>query len=255
VFNNKETELKLKPNFLLYPSLQRKIQLSVVLLFVSAAPLLALDWAEIEQTETWQKICGCKVAKPANQMASREEALGSLQEGKLEELGSENYLEKMYQGVKRDFEYSGTEFKQVADGLEAQGVALKRIEDDQKRLREMLLSIDGDVSFPTGKSSLTPKAKELLAKIAAAMAAYPETKAKVGGHTDSVGAFQLNLRLSKARAVAVKDELQKVGNIAEERFEKVEGYADTQKIVDTLRAEPRNRRTEIIIGTIKIVLK
>ena len=221
----------------------------------SQAPLLALDWAEIEQTETWQKICGCKVAKSAKQMATREEALGSLQEGKLEELGTEDYMEKMYKGVKRDFEYSGTEFQQVSDGLEAQGVSLKRIEDENKRLREILLSIDGDVSFPTGKSALTPKAKDLLAKIAAAMAAYPETKAKVGGHTDSVGAFQLNLRLSKARAVSVKDEMVKVGNIAEARFTEVEGYADQRKIVDTIRAEPRNRRTEITIGTVKIVLK
>jgi outer membrane protein OmpA-like peptidoglycan-associated protein len=243
----------MKPTLIIKNHLNQ-ILLLLGLVFVST-PASALDWAEIQQSETWQKFCGCKVAKPADQMASREEALGSLQEGKLEELGTADYMEKLYQGVKRDFEYSGTEFKQVADGLEAQGVSLKRIEDPDKKLRELLLSIDGDVSFPTGKSSLTPKAKELLAKISAAMAAYPETKAKVGGHTDSVGAFQLNLRLSKARAVSVKDEMVKVGQIAEPRFTEVEGYADQRKIVDTIRAEPRNRRTEITIGTVKIVLK
>ncbi|WCL48149.1 OmpA family protein [Leptospira sp. GIMC2001] len=215
--------------------------------------LSAISWEEIQQTPTWKKFCGCAVEKPIDQVANREEALGSLEEGKLEELGTENYMEKLYLGVKRDFEYSGTEFKQVSDGLEAQGVALKRIEDDEKKLREILLSIDGDVSFPTGKSSLTPKAKELLGKIAAAMAAYPETKAKVGGHTDSVGAFQLNMRLSKARAVSVKEELMKAGSIAEERFTEVDGFADLQKIVNTISAEPRNRRTEITIGTIKII--
>lgn len=209
---------------------------------------------EFVESEGFKTFCGCSPKDKSGALAtSEEEALGTLEVGSLEKLGETNYLEKMYKGIKRSYEYSGTAFTPTDTGLVALGIELKRIEDE-KKLREILLNIDGDVSFATGSANLTPKAKEIIDKIANALEAYPETKVRIGGHTDSVGSFGGNLALSKNRAKAVKEEIQNGRNIAEQRFTEVDGYADKFKVVNTMRAEAKNRRTEIYVGTIKLVL-
>ncbi len=204
------------------------------------------------ESKTFQKFCGCVPTEdlPAS---SKEEALGNLDEGSLDKLGTPNYLEIMYKGLKRAFEYTGTAFEQSDDGLKAPGVELKRIVDEEKKLRELLIIIDGDVAFPSGRSTLTPKARELISKIADALVAYPETNVRIGGHTDTPGSFTANLKLSKERSQAVKQELRQSPKILEERFKEVEGYADLRKIVDTFASEKKNRRTEVYVGTVRIV--
>ncbi|WP_246048850.1 OmpA family protein [Leptospira sarikeiensis] len=205
----------------------------------------------IVESKAFQKFCGCVPEEdvPAN---SKEEALGKLSEGSLEDLGTPNYLEVMYRGLKKSFEFSGITFEQSEEGLKAPGVELRRIEED-KKLRELLIVIDGDVAFPSGRSTLTPKARDLISKIADALMAYPETNVRIGGHTDTPGSFTSNLKLSKERSFAVKQELKQSHEIAEERFKEVDGYADLRKIVDTFLSEKKNRRTEIYVGTVRIV--
>ncbi|WP_232371755.1 OmpA family protein [Leptospira ainazelensis] len=233
-----------------------KVSSCLWVLFVAASCSgFSSNVKDFTNSSAFRKFCGCPPSNPEPvESGSREEALGRLPEGALEDLGTPDYLEKVFTGIKADFEYSGTKFDTVADGLETKGIALKRITDENKKLREILLSIDGDVSFPSGKATLTPAAKLLIEKIADAMNAYPETKVRVGGHTDSVGYFYANLTLSKARANSVKSELSKKHNLPENRFGEVDGYADKFKIVDTMLAEPRNRRTEIYVGTVRLVL-
>ncbi len=234
------------------------MQVKVAIYFLFLAILVATSSCKTTESNSFttssafQKFCGC--ITPIEPIEKKENlALGSLPVGSLDDMGTTPYLEKLYQGIRKDFEHSGTTFEEVSDGLHAKGVELKRIEDPEKRLRELLIVIDGDVAFPSGKSTLTPKAKELIAKIADAMTAYPETNCRIGGHTDSVGAFQMNLKLSKDRSFAVKAELKQSHNIVEERFKEVDGYADMRKIVDTMLAEKKNRRTEIYVGTVRIV--
>ncbi|WP_245667161.1 OmpA family protein [Leptospira tipperaryensis] len=226
-----------------------------ILLFAVSCSGFSSNVKDFTNSSAFRKFCGCPPASSVPvESGSREEALGRLPEGALDDLGTPNYLEKVFTGIKADFEYSGTKFDTVADGLETKGIALKRVTDENKKLREILLLIDGDVSFPSGKATLTPAAKLLIEKIADAMNAYPETKVRVGGHTDSVGYFYANLTLSKARANSVKSELSRKHNLPENRFGEVDGYADKFKIVDTMLAEPRNRRTEIYVGTVRLVL-
>jgi outer membrane protein OmpA-like peptidoglycan-associated protein len=67
----------------------------------------------------------------------------------------------------------------------------------------------------------------------------------VGGHTDSTGFKQLNVVLSKERAQSTADLLVQLGKIDRKRIVEVKGFADDQKIVDTMLAEVRNRRVEI----------
>jgi len=50
------------------------------------------------------------------------------------------------------------------------------------------------------------------------------------------------------RAQAVGDSLVKRKGIAPARIVEIMGFADDRKIIPTNASEPRNRRTEILIG-------
>ena len=243
----------------LYP-MQNKLKTNVssklgLLSFLLISNCVSDQKPQWMQSKAFQKFCGCAAPLPVSsaKAATREEALGSLPEGALDDMGTPDYLERVYSGIKNDFEFTGTQFEQHVDGLVAKGVELKRIEED-KKLREILIVIDGDVAFPSGKSTMTPKAVEMIGKISDAVSLYPETNVRIGGHTDSAGAFTMNLKLTPARAFAVKAEMQRTHQIAEVRFKEVDGYADLRKIVDTMAPEPKNRRTEVRVGTVRIVL-
>ena len=69
----------------------------------------------------------------------------------------------------------------------------------------------------------------------------------VEGHTDSVGSYELNQRLSERRAGAVRDYLVNQG-IANDRI-KIKGYGERKPVADneTDEGKRRNRRTELVI--------
>ena len=176
---------------------------------------------------------------------SDEKGLGNLEEGELERLGTGNYMDKMYNGMKRDFEESGAKFEEIENGLKALGISLEKKKNEYGETKAIKVKIDGDMSFATGSARLTQKAKEMVDHISEAMMAYPETKATIGGHTDSVGPKAYNLRLSQRRANSVKENLVKAHNVPEVRILWVKGFGDEQKLVNTMAAEPLNRRVEI----------
>lgn len=57
--------------------------------------------------------------------------------------------------------------------------------------------------FDTGKSTIKPESRAALKNIAAYLKAHKERRFLIVGHTDNVGDFESNIRLSKARAVSV----------------------------------------------------
>lgn len=178
---------------------------------------------------------------------TRQKGLGELQQGSLAALGGSAYLDKMYDGMKKHLEESGLKMQKIPDGegIAGDGARLEKIKDEKKKTKEILFQFDGDLSFATGSSALTPKAVELIDRLGEAMKAYPETEVTIYGHTDSVGSKDGNRRLSRARAESVSKGLQQRHKISRSRIVDVAGYADDRRIIDTLKAEPRNRRVEI----------
>jgi outer membrane protein OmpA-like peptidoglycan-associated protein len=123
--------------------------------------------------------------------------------------------------------------------------ALGAVADTKKTARGTVTSLSG-VLFDTGKSVLKPDAKITLAKLAGVMLVFSKTNMQIEGYTDNVGAEAANLKLSEARAKAVRDFFESQG-IASNRLTFVgKGPADPVAPNDTADGRAKNRRVEII---------
>ena len=101
------------------------------------------------------------------------------------------------------------------------------------------------VNFDFNKSDLRPDADPVLKSVQKLFSDMPTFRAEVGGHTDNVGKPDYNLKLSDARAAAVKGWLVRHG-IAADRVTS-RGYGDTRPLVDndTDAHRFKNRRVEL----------
>jgi len=114
--------------------------------------------------------------------------------------------------------------------------------------RGMLVSLtDEQLHFPTGGTALPKGPLPSLDRIAALLAEHPQVSARIEGYTDSSGADQTNLTLSKARAEAVLAALIERGVPAGRLG--AEGFGKQQPIADNATAAGRrkNRRVEVYL--------
>jgi outer membrane protein OmpA-like peptidoglycan-associated protein len=129
--------------------------------------------------------------------------------------------------------------------------ALKSLEDIAKVARSqrgLVITLSGEVLFITGKSALLPLAKDKLTTVAKYLQQEPEDKKiVVEGYTDSVGKDDANMKLSQARADAVREFLVLQG-VKPDRISAV-GKGKDSPIADNKTADGRanNRRVEIVI--------
>ena len=122
------------------------------------------------------------------------------------------------------------------------GVEVERIGEGIK-----LVLGENAVQFDFNKASLTAKAKTNLDKLTAVFKDYADTDIVIYGYTDSKGADEYNLNLSKQRANSVKDYLVAKG-LKGTRFT-VQGLGEADPIAtnDTDAGRAQNRRVEFAI--------
>lgn len=101
------------------------------------------------------------------------------------------------------------------------------------------------VNFDFDKSVLRPESEPVLQQVLTLFTGTPTFAAEVGGHTDNVGTPAYNLKLSDARAAAVKTWLVGHG-VATTRITS-HGFGDTQPLLPNTSDENRfkNRRVEL----------
>ncbi|MBV6644899.1 MAG: PD40 domain-containing protein [Cyclobacteriaceae bacterium] len=104
-----------------------------------------------------------------------------------------------------------------------------------------------NIFFEVGRAELKPISYVELNKAVELLENNGSMVIEVGGHTDSQGSDEQNLKLSQARANSVKDYLVLAG-IVDTRI-RAKGYGESQPIADNTTSEGRasNRRTEFVI--------
>jgi len=103
------------------------------------------------------------------------------------------------------------------------------------------------LNFAPNSTSLTPESNDQIQNVAKILAAYPETRAKIGGFTDNAGNPAANKRLSAARAASVRSALVAAG-ASPSRLTSA-GFGQEHPIADNSTEEGRaqNRRVGILI--------
>jgi chemotaxis protein MotB len=121
---------------------------------------------------------------------------------------------------------------------------------------EVIIRLMGESTFDSGKAEIRPRLKPLLQKIAQVLQTS-KGNIIIAGHTDNVpivkGPYKTNLRLSTARASAVAEYFIDRAGIDPRRISTM-GFGEYRPIKsnDTAEGRKKNRRVEIILGTIPI---
>jgi OmpA-OmpF porin, OOP family len=103
------------------------------------------------------------------------------------------------------------------------------------------------VFFDFDKSTLTPRALDIVKEAARVAKAGQTSRVTCTGHTDTAGAAAYNMALSLRRANSVKDAMVREG--VDPKSITVIGRGEEQLLVPTRDQvrEPQNRRVEIVV--------
>lgn len=133
----------------------------------------------------------------------------------------------------------------MEDTMGSKGIELEAVERNGET-EELLVKMDGDISFDTGSAQLSGVADTNVDKLSEALEGYPETAVKIWGHTDYTGSRALNERLSLQRAMTVEDQL----GLSSSRVREVKGFAWDKPVSGgnpAPGANRANRRVEVRI--------
>lgn len=125
----------------------------------------------------------------------------------------------------------------IAEG----GVDLRR-----KLMAEGKISTNG-ILFDSGSATIQPQSLGIVRQISQVLMQDESISLMIVGHTDSDGNDDANLKLSKARAEAVKNALINIYNISGDRLQ-TDGKGESEPVGDngTTEGKSQNRRVEFI---------
>ena len=127
---------------------------------------------------------------------------------------------------------------------EIPGATVERVDDG------IVVTFDENsgVYFDTAKYNINAASQATLDKLAAVLKEYPDTDVVVVGHTDSVGADDMNMTLSKNRAQSATNYFVSNKGLSAGRFT-TNWFGETAPVADNSTAEGRakNRRVNLAI--------
>jgi len=122
------------------------------------------------------------------------------------------------------------------------------------RGEHVVFSMPAEITFGSGKATLTATGEDALKKVAARLKSEFGTEAKfyVEGHTDTdpivKSTFESNRALSVARAMAVLNYLVTACKVSDDRFVVVgHGQYQPLQVGTTNDAKAKNRRVEVVV--------
>jgi len=115
----------------------------------------------------------------------------------------------------------------------------------QGEAAKVLDGLQGDVLFRTGSAEITPEMANGIQALAEAVAKSPALKVRVDGYADPRGSVDANLKLSEARANAVRDLFLAAG-VDEEALE-INAYGKSQSVAADSDGYALERRVRLTL--------
>ncbi len=137
--------------------------------------------------------------------------------------------------------------KQIA--AESQGKIEVEPQEENRILVTMRINFDFD------KAVIRPEEYATMSRVGEILNTYPEARAHISGHTDSIGTDQYNIHLSQRRINSVMSFLTSKENVSADRFFMPVGYGELRPVADngTSDGRFRNRRVEFLLYTMDSV--
>jgi outer membrane protein OmpA-like peptidoglycan-associated protein len=125
--------------------------------------------------------------------------------------------------------------------------AAQTAKDDAAReaAAKVLDGLQGDVLFRTGSAAITPEMTKGIQVLAEAVAKSPALKVRVDGYADPRGTVDANLKLSEARANAVRDLFLAAG-VSDEALE-INAYGKSQSVAADSDGYALERRVRLTL--------
>lgn len=131
--------------------------------------------------------------------------------------------------------------KKAAEAARIEGAQVEQV-TDQNGLPAVKVSFAAGILFGFNSAALSNEAKSSLRDLAKILRDDTTTDIAIIGHTDKVGTYEANVKVSKNRAYSVENYLQECG-VSPAQFKEVKGVAYDQ--YDETKTADQNRRVEV----------
>lgn len=141
--------------------------------------------------------------------------------------------------------------KKAAEAAAIKGAQVEQI-TDINGLPAVKVSFESGILFGFNSSTLSNDAKNSLRELATILNADTTTDIAIIGHTDKVGSYEANVKVSKNRAGSVENFLNNCG-VSASQIKLVDGVAYDQ--YDESKSADQNRRVEVYMYASEEMIK
>lgn len=141
--------------------------------------------------------------------------------------------------------------KKAAEAAKIEGAQVEQVTDNNG-LPAVKVTFSSGILFPFNSSALSNTSKQSLREFADILKSDPTLDIAIIGHTDKVGSYEANQKVSTDRAFAVENYLQLCG-VSPSQFKKVEGVGYSQ--YDEALSPEQNRNVEIYMYASKQMIQ
>ena len=141
--------------------------------------------------------------------------------------------------------------KKAAEAAKIKDAQVEQVTDNNG-LAAVKVTFPSGILFAFNSSALSAASKQSLAEFANILKEDPTVDVAIIGHTDKVGSYEANQKVSANRAYAVENYLQACG-VKPYQFKKVEGVGYSQ--YNESETPEQNRRVEIFMYASEQMIK
>ena len=141
--------------------------------------------------------------------------------------------------------------KKAAEAAKIEGAQVEKV-TDSNGLAAVKVSFESGILFAFNSAALSNSSKASLRELAQILKEDPTTDIAIVGHTDKVGSYEANMKVSRERAYAVENYLQTCG-VSPSQFKKVEGVGYNE--YDNSMTAEQNRRVDVYMYASEQMIK